>query len=279
MSLKIILQFGILAVLAGVTVLAVRLLILRGLEIITTCLRLGTKTKGQLLGYATSIPELVVVLSSAWAGVFDAGFWNIASSNIINWVLFLAAVLCYRQHWDLKNRKFVDELVFGMLSVAMPVSLFLMGVGTTKWTAIGLLGLFIFYRVMDRALNPKAGGEAKTGEHCPVHGPVVGVALLAAGIVAISVCGAFLGNVADGLVTELETPAWLVGWILGLVTSVPEMGSFFLVFRLHRQRGTGGLTDDTQEALDALVASNMCNLGIILPSGVLVFWIAGMIAS
>ncbi len=276
--MKVLLQFAILAVLAGVTVAAVRFLILRGLDILTTCLNLGTKTKGQLLGYATSIPELVVVLSAAWAGVFDAGFWNIASSNIINCVLFLAALLFYRQQWDLKRRRFVDEMIFGLVSVAVPLVLYLQDVGTTKWTALGLFLMFVAYKVLDRALNPKAGGEARTGMACPRQGALRGVVLLVLGVVAICVCGSFLGNVAGELVTELKTPAWLVGWILGLVTSVPEMGSFFLVFKSHRERGTAELGEDTQEALDALVASNMCNLGIILPAGVLVFWLTARLA-
>jgi Ca2+/Na+ antiporter len=271
--MNFLLQLAILTVLAGLTVLAVRLLILRGLDVITTCLSLGTKTKGQLLGYATSIPELVVVISAAWSGVFEAGFWNIASSNIINWVLFLAAVFFYRQHWDFRSRKFADELAFGVVSVAVPVGLHFLSVGATKWTALGLFALFVVYKVLDRVLNPGAGGAARTGESCPRQGPLVGVALLVAGVAVICVCGRFLGQVAGGLVEELGTPAWLVGWILGLVTSVPEMSSFFLIYRSHRQRGTGELTDDTQEALDALVASNMCNLGIILPCGAALFWL------
>lgn len=277
--MTVLLQFALLAVLAGVTVAAVRMLILRGLDIVTTCLNLGTKTKGQLLGYATSIPELVVVVSAAWAGVFDAGFWNIASSNIINWVLFLAALLFYRQQWDLRQKRFVDELIFGLVSVAVPLTLFFLDVGATNWTALGLFLLFVVYKVLDRVANPKGGGEARTGMSCPRQGAGKGVLLLVAGIAAISVTGVFLGRVADSLVTELKTPAVLVGWILGLVTSVPEMGSFFLVFKSHRDRGTSELADDTQEALDALVASNMCNLGIILPAGVLVYWIVKKMAS
>jgi Ca2+/Na+ antiporter len=272
--MKTLLQFAILAALAGVTVAAVRLLILRGLDILTTCLKLGSKTKGQLLGYATSIPELVVVTSAAVAGVFDAGFWNIASSNIINWVLFLAAILFYRQHCDLRSRKFADELVFGVISVAVPLVLHLLKVGATGWTAGGLLLLFALYKVLDRVLNPKPEAAPVEGLSCPTVGPLKGVLLLVAGVAVITVSGVFLGKVAGELVTQLKTPAWLVGWILGLITSLPEMGSFFLIFRLHRQRGTQELTADTQEALDALVASNMCNLGVILPLGVTVFWLA-----
>tara|TARA_B000000557_G_scaffold221950_1_gene190510 strand:- start:59 stop:331 length:273 start_codon:yes stop_codon:yes gene_type:complete len=77
-----------------------------------------------LLGYVTSPPEWVNVVSSAFMGVYDAGFWNIASSNIINWTLFLAAVLVFRQSGDLKGKATIDEILFGVFSVVLPLALF-----------------------------------------------------------------------------------------------------------------------------------------------------------
>jgi hypothetical protein len=66
-------------------------------------------------------------------------------------------------------------------------------------------------------------------------------------------------------------PAWIIGWILGIVTSLPECVSFYDIFRLEKSRGRLHLRDDTQQGLDALVSSNMCNLGVILPVGLLVY--------
>ena len=78
-----LLNFIILTVCAFITIAAVRVLVIYGINVLSTALRFSVKTKGQIIGYATSIPELVVIVSSAFAGVFEAGFWNIASSNII----------------------------------------------------------------------------------------------------------------------------------------------------------------------------------------------------
>ena len=119
-----ILNFLILAVCAGITVAAVRFFLVRGLYILGTALQLSAKTRGQVLGYATSTPEFVVVIASALTGAFNAGFWNIASSNIINFILFSSALLFYRQQADLANLRFLDEIVFGLLSVAIPLVLF-----------------------------------------------------------------------------------------------------------------------------------------------------------
>jgi len=266
----IVFRVLVLAVLGAVTVAAVRLLILRSLDLIGERLQLDSKAMGQILGYATSLPELVVVIASAWAGVFDAGFWNIASSNIINWVLFLAALIFYRQYRDLGTRAFFDELAFGVVSVAIPVTMATTGVTLSTATAIGLIGLFIVYKLLDRVLNRRIV-RPEPRPNTSARGSLArGLIGLAAGIVVIAVCGSLIGRTASTLINEIGVPAWMVGWILGFVTSVPEMSSFFGIYAIHKQRGTLAETEDTQESLDTLIASNMSNLGIILPVGVLV---------
>ena len=63
----------------------------------------------------------------------------------------------------------------------------------------------------------------------------------------------------------------IAGWILGVVTSIPEMVSFFSVYAAAS--GAGKLRDlhDTQEALDNLTGSNMANVGVVYPIGLLAF--------
>ena len=62
----------------------------------------------------------------------------------------------------------------------------------------------------------------------------------------------------------------MVGRILGRISSIPGMSGFFEIFRKDKQAGSLKGMDYTQEALDAFVASNMCNLCLILPFGILV---------
>ncbi|MBD3315782.1 MAG: hypothetical protein GF344_08355 [Chitinivibrionales bacterium] len=270
-SYSMIQPFIILTLCAVMTVLAVRLLLIPGIVRLCHALRLSTKTEGQIIGYATSVPELVVLVSSAVAGVFDAGFWNIASSNIINWILFLSAVLAFRQERDLFTLGFVDELAFGAVSVAMPLGLHRAGVDLSPLSAFGLIALFIIYKAIDRHLNriqvwqhnlpaPEAGG-----------GLMSGIMLMIGGTAIVIVGGRYLGSSAAVIIEKIGVAPWLVGWILGVITSIPEMTSFFEIYRLQKSKNTLHLLDDTQKALDALVASNMGNLGIILPLGVLIY--------
>jgi Ca2+/Na+ antiporter len=88
----------LLLIISATTVLvAVKYLLIMGIGNLSAVFRLSAKARGQITGYATSIPELTALTAGAFAGVFDAGLWNIASSNIINWVLFLAIIVVFRQ--------------------------------------------------------------------------------------------------------------------------------------------------------------------------------------
>lgn len=263
-------DLSILVVSAAVIVGAVRLLLIPGIGKVGAAFGLSAKTRGQIIGYATSVPEFTVVVAGALAGVFDAGMWNIASSNIINWVLFLVIIFAYKQQRDLLNAVFIDELVFGALSVAVPLVMFALAVGTGLWVALGLLGLFVVYKILDRALNKPALVVAATFANGK-GGLWAGAGLMIPGILLILLAGRFLGNSANALVVQLKVPAWAVGWILGLITSIPEMTSFREIYRLRRTKDGSQCIADTQEALDALVASNVSNLGLILPLGMIVY--------
>ena len=63
----------------------------------------------------------------------------------------------------------------------------------------------------------------------------------------------------------------ICSWLLGFVTSLPELTTFFKVYSAAKKKGALGGTDDTQEVLDNLTGSNMSNVGIIYPIALLIF--------
>ena len=100
----------------------------------------------------------------------------------------------------------------------------------------------------------------------------VWIGLLVGALAIVLVAGRFLGASAAALVVPLGVPGWALGWLLGVITSLPELTSFFEVYRLRRAAGIIDETvEDTQEALDALVSSSMCNLALILPVGTICY--------
>lgn len=269
--------------LVGLGVLVViitRYLLAKGVEWLADNAQLGPKVKGKILGFSTSIPELVATTSTAAMGLLGAGLWNIASSNIINSVLFLSALIYYRQQGRIVQTQFVDEIGFALSAIGLPLLLATQtGMEKSPYTAAGLFGVFLVYLVLDKLLNRHVHAEyAEEIERVEGNHSVAGaLVLIGLGIVGITLSGYYLGKFAANAVNQLGVPQWAVGWILGFITSLPELTTFFAVFAEAKKREEKS-DASLQANLDNLAASNMSNLGLIFPIGITVFLLVAMLS-
>ena len=265
----------LLIALAAAVVLLTRLIV-RGIELYAASGGMSSKAKGQFLGYATSIPELVGTVGTAGNGLLEAGLWNVGASNVINLVLFGMAAGYYGRIRALAKRKFLDEMVFSLIAFAIPLVLSSLddSVARSPWTAAALFAFFCAYLVVDRRLNPNpppsVQASARTRDEAAKP-----KAYIAVGVAGIVLAGNYLGDEAKVVVEGLGVPEWAVGWILGFITSLPEMTAFFAVFASGAVEAAQGDDTDCQENLDSLAASNMTNLGVIYPIGIAVFLLVG----
>ena len=246
--------------------------LLRGIDNVANAMNWSAKARGQATGFATSVPELVCLVSAGLAGVWEAGLWNIASSNIINVGLMLLAVSYHRQFRDLLNRRFLDEACFAALAVIVPLVLMKAGMDTQWYLVPILLGFFAIYQVIDARVNRSDKKEEESLE--AVGSLPFGLILGLSALIAITVAGIFLGGATAEVVEQLGVRPAIAGWILGVVTSIPEMVSFFAVYGAANREGKLQDLNDTQEALDNLTGSNMANVGIAYPIGLLAFLLA-----
>ena len=139
-------DFALLIFLGICTIVLTRYLLIEGIQYTSDAWKFPEKVRGQILGYATSVPELVGTVSTASKGLLGAGLWNIAASNIINLSLFITAVLYYRRQKMLAQVKFIDEIGFSIGAIIIPAILVLMGsIASSPWTALALFGYFIMY--------------------------------------------------------------------------------------------------------------------------------------
>ena len=252
----------------------VRFGLLAGLDQLAGALRWDAKLRGQATGYATSAPELVTLTAAGLAGVWEAGLWNIAASNLINGALMACAVTFHGQVRDLASPRFFDEVGFAALAVAAPLVLMQLDLDRS-WVVVPVMfGLFALYLVVDRRVNPKRAAPATE----TVGSLPFGAILVLTAAVLIAVAGFFLGGATEEVVNQLGVHPALAGWILGFVTSLPEMVTFFAIYAEARRQGTSHLLDDTQEALDNLAASNMTNAGLIYPLGLGVYLVGRALA-
>jgi Ca2+/Na+ antiporter len=262
-------EFVWLVILGIAVVLITRFLLIKGIQLTSDAWRIPRKVQGQIMGYATSGPELVGTVSTAAKGLLGAGLWNVTASNIINLILFMSAVLYFGRSKALAKRKFADEIGFALGAIVLPVILVTREQwAKSHWTALILFGFFVTYLILDKKFNPPDPGEkGNDTPKDPSKGPR-GILFILLGIGGIIVAGNYLGIVAESIVNQLRVPEWAVGWILGLVTSLPELTGFYAVFALAKKRKDD---ESCQQNLDNLVASNMSNLGLIYPIGIIVF--------
>jgi Ca2+/Na+ antiporter len=262
---------------AGAIVLLVKFGLLRSIDQIANAMHWSAKARGQVTGYATSVPELVCLVSAGLAGVWEAGLWNIASSNIINVVLMSLAVVRYRQVRELRNLRFLDELAFAALAIAVPVVLMQWRMDTRWFLVPLLLGFFVIYQVVDKRLNRTNEQDEKSADEA-VGNLHFGLILGLTALIAITVAGVFLGDATAAVVEQMGIRPTIAGWILGFVTSIPEVVSFFAVYAASHREGRLDDLNDTQEALDNLTGSNMSNVGVVYPVGLLAFLLVSSLA-
>jgi Ca2+/Na+ antiporter len=225
------------------------------------------KARGKATGYATSVPELVALVAAGLSGVWEAGLWNIASSNLINMSLAITALLYYKRGGDLIDRRFAKELGFAGLGILAPLVL-MQAEADTHWGVIPvLLLLFGVYLMLDKGDGEVPEGQSELGDVSATSGFM----MIAVSLGLIVLVGDFLGTATRDVVQVMGIPAIAAGWILGVVTSLPEAVTFFTVFSERRAGGCEDGKAQIQELLDNLAASNMSNSGLIYPLGLSIF--------
>jgi len=242
-----------------------------GIDRVSQSLGWSLKARGKATGYATSVPELVALVAAGLSGVWEAGLWNIASSNLINLTLAVTALLVYRRGADLMDRRFAKEACFAGLGIMAPLLLMQFDIDTHPFVVVVLLATFIVYLWADTG-----DGEVPEGqEEGAPEGPMKGYLLCAASLVLIVVAGNFLGVGTRDVVQQMGVSAVFTGWILGFVTSLPEAVTFFEVFSTKRAGDAVDRKAQVQELLDNLAASNMSNSGLIYPIGLSIYLLGG----
>ena len=94
------------------------------------------------------------------------------------------------------------------------------------------------------------------------------VILLVTGIILFFV-GNLLGDTLETLCLRFRIPQFIIGIILGFVTSIPELITFFESQKHHRKNQNDIL--GVVEATNNLLTSNMMNLFIIQSLSIIVF--------
>lgn len=277
--MKIILEFLKFLFYSGFIVVISKYLLVPVLRKLSESLNLKPKTVGNIAGIATSVPELLTVSFSAFTGLLDASIYNIISSNVINLVQYLFTVFLNKNQRVLQNRALKIDLWIVIMTILIPIALLIFNITVNLAIIPIFLLLFIFFYYIDNHahklyFNKKTEQEAEIEEEEKwVKGKKnltirYAIYLLLIGI-GLYLIGNQLSSTLENLCRQFGVSEFVIGILLGFITSIPELITFFESQKHHQKKVNQA--DGVVEATNNLLTSNLINLFIIQSIGILIF--------
>ena len=259
---------------AGLIVVISKEILVRTLRSLAEKLKLKPKTVGDIAGIATSVPELLTISAASINGLIGAGIYNVLSSNVINLIQYVGAITLNKNHKSLQNKA-----IKVLITILLPLLFSFM---KSELSIVMVPILFILYLGFKKVNNdvhqlylPKEDDESEQLEKKTEVSKksikiklIRDVVLLIATGVLLFFIGEWLGNTLDTLCVVFNIPEIVIGIILGFVTSIPELITFFEAQKHHKTISNNNM-HGVVEATNNLLMSNMMNLFIIQSIGIL----------
>ena len=235
-------------------------------------LDLSPKAIGNIAGAATSMPELLTVFFSSAQGLLSTSIYNILSSNVINFIQYIYSVIKNKNQKVFQNRALKIEIGMVIFTILIPVFLIMFKIEESLSIVPMFILLFIlFYYIKGNAYKVYKISELSEKEIAKIKEEkrwaknkkkaiVTAFELLGVGVI-LFIVGNLLGNTLETLSKTFSIPQFLIGIILGFITSIPELITF-----IEAQRHHSNNSNDVQGVIEAtsnLFASNTLNLFII----------------
>lgn len=272
-----ILQF---VVYTGLIVIISKYILVKTLRNLAENLKLNPKTVGNIAGVATSVPELLTIGASSYSGLLNASIYNVLSSNVINLIQYYAAIMLNKNQKSLKNKAIKVDLFLVAITIILPISFILIKSELqVAMVPILILLYFGFNKINNNAHKLYLKAEDKQIEEIQEKEDrwergnkrkiARNVIILGVTGILLFVVGNLLGNTLENLCLRFGIPQLVIGIILGFVTSIPELITFFESQRHHAKAQNDML--GVVEATNNLLTSNMMNLFVIQAIGVIIF--------
>lgn len=241
-------------------------------------LNLKAKTVGDVAGYATSVPEFLTITTSSLRGLMGASIYNILSSNIINLIQYLGAIILNKNISKLKSKAIKIELILVIITIVIPIILLNFNIELKLWIVPIFMTLYALFRFLnnnahkkylqkeDKEIELEIEKEKRLEREKKKKTIEYFIYLFLTGIL-LFIIGELLGNTLENLCNLFNISESIIGILLGFITSIPELITFFESQRHHRESNDDML--GVVEATNNLLTSNMLNLFAIQSIGIL----------
>ncbi len=264
---------------SGLIVLISKYILVTTLRKLAEAMNLKAKTVGDIAGYATSVPELLTITTSSLRGLTGASVYNILSSNVINLIQYLGAILLNKNALKLRNKAILIDLVMVFFTIAIPIVFLKLDIELKLAVVPLFIILYILFMVLnnnvhklylkneDEELEEEIEEERKEQKKNPGKVLRYVLVLIVTGVL-LFIIGEMLGDTLENLCNLFGVSEVVVGILLGFVTSLPELITFFEAQRYYKKADDDML--GVVEATNNLLTSNILNLFAIQSVGILI---------
>ncbi len=244
-------------------------------------LSLKPKTVGNIAGIATSMPELLTIAFSSFNGLVTTSIINVLSSNVINVVQYSMAILLNKNQNLLKNRAIFTDIILVVITILIPLILVLGNVEMSVNLVPVFAVLYIMFLIINNKVHEKylkkedekieyeiekeEQSELKNRNKLALY-----ILLLIITGILLFVVGNLLGNTLESLCNRFGISQTIIGILLGFITSIPELITFFESQRHYKKDESDNLLG-VVEATNNLFTSNIMNLFVIQTIGILIY--------
>lgn len=265
-----------------IIVIIAKYILVKLLRKLAESLNLSAKAVGNIAGVATSVPELLTVCFSAYAGLIGTSIYNIISSNGINLFQYSLSIYLSKNQKTLKNKAIRIDLILVLITILLPLFCLITKIEfAPSIIPVFLLLFLLFYYINDNAhklylkKQDKQIEEEIEQEKKWVKGKIKIVITYSFYLVLTSISlyivGNALSNCLENLATYFSIPEIILGIALGVITSLPELITFFESQKHHRKKQDEKL--GVIEATNNLLTSNVLNLFVIQTIGIIIYHI------
>ena len=242
-------------------------------------LRLKPKTVGDIAGYATSMPELLTIITSSTRGLIDASIYNILSSNIINFIQYIGSIILNKNKKAFENTAIKIDIVLVIFTIIIPVILICFEIPIN----ISVVPIFILLYIIFIYINNKVHRlylknedkklenvilEEEKQEQRDLKKILIYFTILIITGIFLFIVGELLGKTIENLANVFKISELLIGILLGFATSIPELITFFESQKHYKNNNDEIL--GVIEATNNLLTSNILNLFIIQSIGIVI---------
>ena len=269
----------------GIVVVA-KYLLVPVLRKLSELLGLGPKATGNIAGIATSVPELLTVSFSAYAGFIATGIYNVISSNVINLIQYLFAIYLNKNQKYISNKAIKIDIIIVIITIILPIVLSAinveLGLGSV---VIFMLLLSLFYYInfnvhklylkeQDKKILEEEQTVYKNDTNKSKYNKPIKIILNIIYLILIGITLYVIGNLLSDCLTNLSIifnlPELLLGIALGVITSIPELVTFIESQRKEK-KSNGNAELGVVEATNNLLTSNLLNLFVIQSIGIIIY--------